>query len=280
MTHEKLTIEYRPLVTIEEIEASIALQEIVWGFEPVDVVPVPLIVIAQKYGGFVYGAFEKNRLIGFCFSLPALGPHIQLQWSHMTAIHPDYQGKGIGYQLKCFQKAYARQMKFPLIAWTFDPLESRNAYFNLEKLGVIVRLYEPNIYGVTTSKLHHGLPTDRFVAEWWVDFDKHAFQREIPDHLPFGIVLKHVRGRPYPLRTNIPEDRTFWVPIPDISIYPRSRQARRSYRARWQRALRECFIRAFSAGYVAVRFKPWITPTTHAYLLVHTQSLQAQLPHW
>jgi len=86
----------------------------------------------------------------------------------MTAVLEDYRDRGIGRRLKLFQRDDALARGIALVEWTFDPLEVKNAYFNLVRLGAIARRYLPNVYGVTSSPLHGGIPTDRLVAEWWL----------------------------------------------------------------------------------------------------------------
>ncbi len=92
--------------------------------------------------------------------------------SHMMGVLPEYQNQGIGHALKMRQKEDALARGIDLIEWTFDPLDMKNAYFNVERLGAIVRRYVRNQYGVSSSMLHGGLPTDRCVAEWWIAKDR------------------------------------------------------------------------------------------------------------
>src|ERR1700689_114357 len=87
----------------------------------------------------------------------------------MTAVLQNYRDRGIGRRLKLFQREDALQRGIHLVEWTFDPLEVKNAYLNFMRLGAIARRYLPNCYGVTTSPLHGGMPTDRLIAEWWLD---------------------------------------------------------------------------------------------------------------
>jgi predicted GNAT superfamily acetyltransferase len=117
----------------------------------------------------VLGAFLGEQMIGFSLAFPGVKDGGRPYWhSHMTGVLPDYQNRRIGRQLKLFQRQEAVRAGIDLIEWTFDPLEIRNAYFNIERLGVIVSHFLPNQYGITSSRLHGGLPTDRLVAEWHV----------------------------------------------------------------------------------------------------------------
>jgi predicted GNAT superfamily acetyltransferase len=127
-----------------------------------------LFVVAEKVGGQVLGAFEGKTMIGFALAVPGVrGQHSYLH-SHMLAVRKDYRNGGLGRRIKLFQRAEALTRGFDLIEWTFDPLEIKNAYLNIEKLGAIARRYTINQYGITTSPLQGGLPTDRLIAEWWL----------------------------------------------------------------------------------------------------------------
>jgi predicted GNAT superfamily acetyltransferase len=151
---------------IEEFEACIHLEREVWKSADIDVVPVPLFVIAAETGGQVLGAFHGNQLIGFTMAIAGWRNRKPFLHSHMTAVSDAHRDRGIGRQLKLFQRSDALARGISLIEWTFDPLVTKNAYFNFMRLGAIARRYVPNAYGITTSPLHGALPTDRLVAEW------------------------------------------------------------------------------------------------------------------
>jgi len=151
---------------IEEFEACVRLEREVWKSADIDVVPIPLFVVASETGGQVLGAFCADRLIGFTMTIAGWRNRKPFLHSHMTAVSGDHRDRGIGRQLKLFQRADALARGISLIEWTFDPLITKNAYFNFVRLGAIARRYVPNAYGITTSPLHGALPTDRLVAEW------------------------------------------------------------------------------------------------------------------
>jgi predicted GNAT superfamily acetyltransferase len=151
---------------IEEFEACVRLEREVWKSADIDVVPIPLFVIAAETGGQVLGAFHDNQLIGFTMAIAGWRNRKPFLHSHMTAVSGEYRDRGVGRQLKLFQHADALARGISLIEWTFDPLVTKNAYFNFMRLGAIARRYIPNAYGITTSPLHGALPTDRLVAEW------------------------------------------------------------------------------------------------------------------
>src|SRR6266702_8279544 len=151
----------------EEMRACVALQKEVWNFSDAELVPLRLFVVAEKIGGQVIGAFEGKELVGFALAVPgARGGHAYLH-SHMLAVRKEYRNAGLGRRIKLFQRGDALARQFELMEWTFDPLEIKNAYLNIEKLGAISRRYNENQYGITSSPLQGGLRTDRLVAEWW-----------------------------------------------------------------------------------------------------------------
>jgi predicted GNAT superfamily acetyltransferase len=162
-------IETRPLTEREDLKSVVRLQRQIWGFEDVDLIPLRLFVVASKIGGQVFGAFDGTHLIGFCMAIPGLKPGGKTYLhSHMLGVLPEYRNARVGRALKLAQRDDALSRGIDLIEWTFDPLELKNAFFNMERLGAIVRRYVPNQYGTTSSPLHGGLPTDRCIAEWWI----------------------------------------------------------------------------------------------------------------
>ena len=151
---------------LAEFEGCIEVERAVWKAEDIDLVPMPLFVVAARTGGQVIGAFDGPRMVGFTMAIAGWRGGKPLLHSHMTATLDGYRDRGIGRRLKLFQRTDALARGISLVEWTFDPLMIKNAYFNLMRLGAIARNYLPNAYGITTSALHAGLPTDRFVAEW------------------------------------------------------------------------------------------------------------------
>ncbi len=184
----------------DELQACVDLQIEVWGYSDGDVIPRRVFLVAQKIGGQVIGAFDvkagnreqgsgirdqasgnsdegdASSLIGFSFSLPgvktgaksASGRPESYLHSHMLAVRDGYRNQRIGARLKLAQREDALARGITRIEWTFDPVEIKNAFLNIHKLGAIVRTYEENFYGVSSSRLQGGLQTDRLVAEWWI----------------------------------------------------------------------------------------------------------------
>jgi predicted GNAT superfamily acetyltransferase len=161
-------IDIRALTTHDEFERCVALQIEVWGYNDGDVIPRRVFVVAQRIGGQVLGAFDGDTMVGFAMSLPGYRDGRSYLHSHMLAVLPGYRNAGIGRRLKLAQRDDAILRGFGLMEWTFDPLEIKNAHLNIARLGAIVRRYQPDFYGPSTSPLQGGLPTDRLYAEWWL----------------------------------------------------------------------------------------------------------------
>jgi predicted GNAT superfamily acetyltransferase len=168
----------------DELEACVRLQIETWGYDENDVIPRRAFLVAQKIGGQVIGAFDTEipgaspqggpeSLVGFAFSLPGVKtesgePQAYLH-SHMLAVKESYRNRGLGAQLKREQRSEALSRGIRLMEWTFDPLEIKNAFLNIHRLGAIVCCYRVDFYGVSSSRLQGGLPTDRLLAEWRLD---------------------------------------------------------------------------------------------------------------
>jgi predicted GNAT superfamily acetyltransferase len=162
------TIQIRKCHNLDEMSACVSLQKEIWNFADAELLPLRLFVVAEKIGGQVIGAFDKGKMVGFALALPgARGGHSYLH-SQMLAVSAPYRDAGLGRKIKLFQREDALARGFELVEWTFDPLEIKNSYLNIERLGAVARRYHVNQYGVTSSPLQGGLPSDRLVAEWWL----------------------------------------------------------------------------------------------------------------
>jgi predicted GNAT superfamily acetyltransferase len=164
-------ITYRDLTTLDDFAVVVDLEREIWGPGYDDVVPVPILAVSVHSGGILIGAFDddrSDRMVGFVYSLPGIKDGKPTQWSHMAGVLPQYQSRGLGYELKILQRERALQAGLDLVQWTYDPLQAMNAHLNFAKLGVVVAEYAVNLYGVSGSPLHGGNPTDRFIADWWI----------------------------------------------------------------------------------------------------------------
>jgi predicted GNAT superfamily acetyltransferase len=227
-------IEIRPLAVHSEFREAVRLQQQIWGFEDVELLPLRLFVVATKIGGQALGAFDGGRMVGFCLAIPGLkaGGKSYLH-SHMLGVLPEYRDQGVGRSLKLAQRDEALARGIELIEWTFDPLEIKNAFFNVERLGAIVRRYVVNQYGTTTSRLHGGLPTDRCIAEWWIASERAR-----------AIIAKQPFPR-YPVQV--------CIAIPSDIAELRSKDSKRAREIQQQAS--EEFRRAFDGGLAVIGFE-------------------------
>jgi predicted GNAT superfamily acetyltransferase len=155
---------------LQEFRQCVELQKTVWGWDDEDLIPTRFFVVARKIEGQIIGAFDaSDKMVGFCLAVPAFHGPARYLHSHMLAVLLEFRRAGVGRRLKLEQRRDALERGIRLIEWTFDPLEWKNAVFNLNRLGAIARRYVPNQYGISSSPLHRGLPTDRLIAEWWLD---------------------------------------------------------------------------------------------------------------
>lgn len=167
----KKEFELRILHTPEELRAAEELQEAVWPGAP----PVPdhLMIAAGHNGGISIGAFDKGKLVGALFGFVGIYQHDEQtavkHCSHNLGVLPEYRDQGVGFLLKQAQRLVVQKQGLALVTWTYDPLESRNAYLNIHKLGAICKLYRRNEYGDMVDELNQGMPSDRFEVEWWVN---------------------------------------------------------------------------------------------------------------
>ena len=177
-------IVVKPLTMPEQFRGAVELQKCIWGFDDVDLLPVRFFIVVTKIGGQAFGAYDGERMVAFCVAIPGIkrGSTTYLH-SHMLGVLPEYRDYGIGRMLKLRQREEALVRGVYLIEWTFDPLELKNAYFNIERLGCIVRRYARNQYGISSSRLQGDLPTDRCTAEWWINTERvrAAIERRAPE---------------------------------------------------------------------------------------------------
>ena len=236
-------IVVRKCCALEEFHACVKLQQEIWDEEDLEIEPSTMFVVASLTGGQVLGAFDGEKLVGFTMAVVGVRQGSVYLHSHQTGVDASYRDRGIGRMLKLFQRDEALARGIRLVEWTFDPLELKNAHFNLNRLGAICRRYIPDLYGVTTSPLHRGIPTDRLVAEWWLDSPRvvAAIQDLAPE------------------RTNAPA--TIELPT---ELEQRTEEDSARVRA-VQTRVREEFTKLFARGHAAIAVKAGEKST--AYLL-------------
>ena len=170
---EKSAIQIRVLMEPEEIAAIEGLQSEIWRGSDIEIIPLHLLLTIAQNDGLVIGGFVDDKLVGFVFGFLAFyqqeGERQLKYCSHQLGVHPDYRSSGLGYRLKRAQWQLVRKQGIDLITWTYDPLLSTNAYLNISKLGAVCNTYKRNQYGELRDALNVGLPTDRFLVNWWVN---------------------------------------------------------------------------------------------------------------
>ncbi|MGC8549893.1 MAG: GNAT family N-acetyltransferase [Acidobacteriaceae bacterium] len=236
-------VEVRECVTLEEMADCVRLQGETWGYEGNDIIPRRAFIVARHIGGQVIGAFmpEGGRMVGFAMALPGVKerkagesrvPAAYLH-SHMLAVEPEWRDSGLGQRLKLAQREEALARGIDRMEWTFDPLEGKNAHLNIHRLGVVARRYLADFYGVSSSRLQNGLPTDRLLAEWHLD-SKRVASRIGGDSEPLPPVKERIM---------IPAAMSAWKAAGEVA---RAREV--------QEENRKQFERAFAAGLAVVGF--------------------------
>src|SRR5215210_5578830 len=178
---ERGEIDIRECTTVEEFDQCVRLQREAFGLPDLELSPRRHLIVARSAGGFTLGAFDGGQMVGFVLNQiavrrsPRTGAEETAGYSHMMAVAKDYQNRGVGARLKWAQRARVLAEGRRFIRWTWDPAQSRNAHFNLNRLGVVVRGYAVNYYGTDYSTVTGkfgdtlGLDSDRLVAEWTLD---------------------------------------------------------------------------------------------------------------
>ena len=166
-------IEIRPFETIEDFQACVEFQGDTWGGNFTERVPVAILKVSQRLDGIAAGAYSHTgQLLGFVFGMTGVQKGEVVHWSDMLAVRPELRNSGLGVKLKAYQRTTLLDRGINKMHWTSDPLDSKNPYVNLIKLGATSQEYIRDIYGQTDSPLHSGIGTDRLVATWIMDSDR------------------------------------------------------------------------------------------------------------
>ncbi|HEY6045217.1 MAG TPA: GNAT family N-acetyltransferase, partial [Pyrinomonadaceae bacterium] len=232
-------MEIRQVTSIEEYDACVRLQREVFGLPDLEISPRRHLIVTTQAGGWALGAFVEDRLVGFVLHLPAVRENDIFGYSHMMAVAAEYQNQGVGARLKWAQRARALSEGRSFIKWTFEPIRARNAHFNLNRLGVVVRAYAVNFYGTDYATVPAdgasgalGMDSDRLFASWELRsprVEALADRREVDAG---------------------PPDASIEIPN-DFSALLKSDPAAAKQEAR---RIREEFLRAFGAGLVCRAF--------------------------
>ena len=293
------TVTYRDLTTLDDYAQVVELERRIWGVGYGDVVPVPILAVSVLRGGILIGAFAREtepeasafaeatadksagRLVGFVYSLPGIKHGKTTQWSHMLGVLAEHRNDGTGRQLKLLQRKRTLAMGLELIEWTYDPMQALNAHLNFAKLGVIVEEYEENVYGISSSPLHQGNPTDRFVAEWWIA-KPHVERRLHGGGAALTLRTDEVADAPAANRATPHGD---WHICDDVNLAHDVRRVRVEIpmhftemlsgapekAMEWRLATREIFTTYFRRGYRAVDFYLDRANSKGSYLLARRE---------
>jgi predicted GNAT superfamily acetyltransferase len=256
----------RDLHDLEDFQAVVELERAIWGYtDSGDLVTVPVFIITVKRGGILIGAFDAaERMIGFAFSIVGLKEGRPTQWSHMMGVLPEHRRGGLGRRLKLAQRERALAAGFDLMEWTFDPLQALNAHLNFARLGVVCGEYVRNLYGESTSALHRGTPTDRFVVEWQLR-EPHVRRRiEVDATIPVrahevieapivNTSVGHGPWRTLQMSDLSRAERRVWVEIP--MRFTEMQLEAPDLALAWRLQTREIFESYFARGYRAVDFE-------------------------
>lgn len=257
-----MSILIEPVTTVEQCRAIEQLQIDIWGCTDMEVTPDHLVLTIAKEGGIaLLAADEQGQPVGFGYGFLGVTEDGRLKLaSHQVGVLPTYQDTGLGFKLKLAQREAALARKIDLITWTFDPLQGRNARFNLRKLGAVGNLYLANLYGELRDELNQGLPTDRIKVEWWIATD-HVVNRIAgragkPDLSPSDYPVLNPatilsNGLPIPPNSfNSPKTDFCLIEIPaDIQFV---KAAAPELALTWRLQTRQIFEDAFADGYTAV----------------------------
>lgn len=240
-------VELRDLVSDTDYEAAVDLQRQTWGGGFEDTVPSTILMISQKMGGVLVGAFDgDDRMLGFLYGLSGFRYGRRAHWSHMLAVTREARGRGLGRELKVFQRELLLPLGVETVYWTYDPLVARNANLNLNRLGALPVEYVENMYGEDTgSVLHSGLGTDRFVVAWPILSSRVDWLiTEAPAATPTRA------APPFPVDKSQPE--TAWVEVPpNIGAILHSSP---ETAFEWRRRTRAAFQEHLDAGYAVTGF--------------------------
>jgi predicted GNAT superfamily acetyltransferase len=264
-----MSIEIRDIDDLSGCREVVAVQEAVWGKES-EIAPPSVLIASVKRGGILLGAYEDDRLLGFVWSIPGWVDQLRTQWSHMLGVVPAARGARTGERLKWAQRERALEQGVTLIEWTFDPVQALNAHLNISVLGCVSHEYLVDAYGEMPGPLHHGTPTDRLIAEWWInqtDLVRRKTARDLETSQPASPTARTVDLTPVPYAVErLPTGRwetcgpvradldAPWVQISIPAGFGEMQQRETELALAWRLATREAFQTYFARGYRVVDF--------------------------
>ena len=259
-----LTTSVTSNVLIREVDGSAELRAVeelqreIWGIPDLDVVPLSQLVAVKAAGGVLLGAFDREEMIGFIYGFPSFEFGQLAHHSHMLAVKPGYRNLNLGHKLKLAQREHVLRQGIKIMTWTFDPLQSLNAYFNFNKLGVVADRYLVDFYGDDAASFLHRNGTDRLWVKWFLDSDRVSERlkgRAIEPQQEYGTPMVQVQPDDSPLRNELAESLSgvygaIEIPTDINAIEQRSRTTAFA----WREATRWAFTEAINAGYFVADF--------------------------
>ena len=257
---EAPAIIIRDIERVPEMREVETLQKDVWGSNDLDVVPLTMLVASREVGAVLVGAYDESMLVGFVYGFPAYENGQVTHHSHMLAVRPSYRNHNLAYKLKLAQRERVLAQSIKRITWTFDPLQSLNAYFNFGKLGVLADTYKINFYGEATSSFLHQIGTDRLWVTWLLDGERvrQRLQTEkkesmpVPERVPslVQVALDGAPRRNEPSRVLGQEHLSIEIPS-EINALQNKKPA---LAVEWREATRWAFMEAIASGYLVEEF--------------------------
>ena len=254
---EKSSVVIRDIEGAAEMRALEQLQKEVWGIPDLDVVPFSHLIATKEAGGVLVGAFDAQTLIGFIYGFASYENGQMAHHSHMLAVKPAYRNLNLGYQLKLAQRERVKAQGANFITWTFDPLQSLNAYFNFRKLGVVADRYFVNFYGEDAASFLHRNGTDRLWVTWPLasKADRESVQRDLNVEFPQVLPLIKVGMDESPACNTLAEGLSSNDALIEIPADINKLQQQNSNLAFvWRDATRWAFTKAIEAGYMVIDF--------------------------
>jgi predicted GNAT superfamily acetyltransferase len=255
---ETSSIAIHDIETVSDMHQVEALEKEIWGCDDLDVLPATMLSASREVGGVLVGAYNDQSLVGFVYGFPGLEDGEVTHHSHMLAVKPSQRNLNLGYRLKLAQRDRVLAQNIKRITWTFDPLQSLNAYFNFNKLGVVADKYKVNFYGESTTSFLHQFGTDRLWVSWMIQSDRvsgrlnnqgseYPFTSELPR-------LVHVRNDEPVATKSLDIVREPHVAIEIPSDINALQQKDPGLALRWREITREAFTAAISSEYLVQDF--------------------------
>ncbi len=242
----------------DDIRAAEALQREVWGLPDLDVVPFTQLVAAKAAGGVLLGAFDDSVLAGFVYGFVGYENGMTTHHSHMLAVSPEYRSSNLGHALKLKQRETVLAQGIETMTWTFDPLQSLNAYFNFGKLGVRSDRYLVNFYGEDAASFLHRNGTDRLWVTWELNSPhvrtrlEGSVQESDSENVTAFVEVGEDDKPRYVAATVGRSSRKAIIEIPaDINEIERKDW---SIASQWREATRQAFTEALNNGYLVEGF--------------------------